>query len=230
MSWPGSSHATRRLTGGRPWAPPASSNPRRWRLGLAALAWLCLLSPPLRHALESDMAPHMLIQLPLLAGCGWLLAAAIPAPVRARIAPWNQQGISGLLLASLVMMLWMLPAALDAALDQPWMTAAKFAGIPLLLGLPCALSWPQAGFIARGVFLAEFVATLFRTGWLYWVSPTRLCANYLLDAQKTTGIGLLAAGAVLLALLLGGLIWGGGRPPTAPADRGNPAGPEDPGS
>jgi len=169
--------------------------------------WLLLLLPALRVPLESDMRLHMLVQLPLLALAGLWLGQAVPARVRAHLAPWNHQGISGLVLASVVMTVWMLPLALDAALDQPWVTAAKFLSLPLLLGLPCALSWPQAGFLVRGVFVVELIATLFRTGWLYLASPTRLCTSYLLDAQQATGQALLVAGGLLFVLAAGRLVW-----------------------
>lgn len=170
--------------------------------------WLLLLMPALRALLESNMTLHMLVQLPLLTLAGILLGAAMPERVRARLRPWNLHGITGLLLASVTMTLWMLPVALDAALDQPVVAAAKFLSLPLLLGLPCALSWPLSGFIMRGVFIIELIATLFRTGWLYLASPARLCTSYLLDAQQTTGEGLLVAGALTLAPGIARLLWG----------------------
>jgi hypothetical protein len=48
----------------------AAGTPRMLGGGLALLLWLALGLPPLRHALESSMSAHMLIQMPLLAaGC-----------------------------------------------------------------------------------------------------------------------------------------------------------------
>jgi len=61
-------------------------------------------------------------------------------------------GISGLLLESLTGAVWMLPLAIDAALDDPWVTLAKFLSLPLLIGVPVALSWPRAGFVVRAWF------------------------------------------------------------------------------
>ena len=39
---------------------------------LAALLFLALALPPLRHVLEASMSAQMLVQLPLLAGAGYL--------------------------------------------------------------------------------------------------------------------------------------------------------------
>lgn len=153
------------------------------------------------------MTLQMLAQIPLLALAGWCLRPLVPRRATQALAPWDRNGISGLLLVSLTAMLWMLPRALDAALGVPWVEIAKFASVPLLVGLPLALSWPRAGFVVRGVFLLEVTATAFRLGWLYLVSPERLCSNYLIGDQQRLGRILLAIGAVLFLVLLWKLIW-----------------------
>lgn len=150
----------------------------------------------------------MLVQMPLLALTGGWLAQARPGWLDRRLAPWNHQGISGLLLASLTGVVWMLPLALDAALDDPRVTLAKFLSLPLLIGAPVALSWPRAGFVVRGVVLLELTATAFRLGWLYLISPVRLCSNYLLDDQERLGRLLLAVGLAVVLLLAWKLMWG----------------------
>lgn len=180
----------------------------RWRPWLGASLWLALALPPLRHALESMMTLQMLAQIPLLALAGWWLASSLPRGLIGVSGAWNRGGISGFVLASLVGMLWMLPRAMDAALQTPWVEAAKFVSVPLLIGMPLALSWPRAGFVVRGVFLVEVMATAFRLGWLYMISPVRLCANYLLDDQQRLGQILLAIGAALLLVVAWKLVWG----------------------
>ncbi len=181
-----------------------------WRLAppVAALLFAVLLLPPSRRLLESSMTLQMLVQLPLLISTGYLLREAVPAPLAAVIARWNQHGISGLVLASLAGMFWMLPRSLDTAVSLPWTAFAKFASVPLLIGLPLGLSWPHMGFIVRGVFLLELIATFFRLGWLYLVSPMRLCNNYLLDDQQRAGETMLVIGSVILAGVLAKLLWG----------------------
>lgn len=175
-------------------------------LGLAS--WVALALPPVRHVLEASMTLQMLVQLTLLALAGWWMSAFAADRAKRLIATWNRSGISGILLASLCAMLWMLPRSLDAALDVPWVEAAKFVGVPLLIGAPLALSWPRAGFVVRGVFLVEVIATAFRLGWLYMVSPVRLCSNYLLGDQQRLGMSLLAIGGAIMLVLAWKLMWG----------------------
>ncbi len=172
---------------------------QHWLVG-AILAGV-LAIPPLRHSLESTMTLQLLAQIPLLALSGWWFAQGTPEWLDARLARWNYNGISGLLLASLASTVWMLPRAMDAALDDPQITLAKFLSVPLLIGLPVALSWPRAGFVVRGVVMLELIATTFRLGWLYLISPERLCSNYLLDDQQNLGKTLIMIGFAILLLL-----------------------------
>jgi hypothetical protein len=133
-------------------------------VSLATLLVLVLLSPLVRHGLEATMTGQMLVQIPLLVAAGWLLARAFPAHVLVRVERWNHRGIAGLVLATAAATFWMLPRSLDAATSHPLMVAAKYLSVPLLIGLPFAVSWPRMGFVVKGVFLVEFVATLFRLG------------------------------------------------------------------
>ena len=195
---------------------------RRWSFPVrcAVLLVLVLLAPPVRHRLEATMTAQMLVQLPLLVAAGWLLSLAIPARLRARADRWNRSGIAGLALMTAVSLFWMLPRSLDAATSHPLMAAAKYLTVPLLIGLPFAMSWPRMGFIVRGVFLAELVATYFRLGWLYLISPIRLCNNYALNDQQRLGGYMLAIGSGLLAWLVGKLMWGRFESfPSTPADQ-----------
>lgn len=178
------------------------------RAGAGAALWGLLLAPPVRHALEATMARHMLVQIPLLAGAGWLMAGAIPHRAVAGIARWDAGGISAFLLASMTGLVWMLPRALDAAVGDPAAAAAKFVSVPLLIGMSLALGWPRMGFVVRGVLLFEAIATAFRLGWLYLVSPQRLCSNYLLGDQQQVGRLLLAIGGAAGLALAWKLLWG----------------------
>lgn len=172
------------------------------------ILWAVLAVPPVRHALDSAMTLQMLVQIPLLGLAGWGLAHGTPGWLDRALGAWNHRGITGLLLASLTGMVWMLPLAMDAALDDPRVTLAKFLSVPLLIGAPLALSWPRAGFVVRGVVLLELIATMLRLGWLYLISPVRLCSNYLLDDQQRLGKILLAIGFAILLVLIWKLMWG----------------------
>ena len=173
-----------------------------------AVLWAVLAIPPVPHALESRMTLQMLVQIPLLGVAGWMLASGTPEWLERHLAGWNHRGISGLLLASFSGMVWMLPLAMDAALDDPRVAAAKFLSVPLLIGGPVALSWPRAGFVVRGMFVAELIATSLRLGWLYMISPVRLCSNYLLGDQQLLGKLLLGVGFAILLLVAWKLMWG----------------------
>jgi hypothetical protein len=175
---------------------------------LAALLMLVSMAPAVRQSLEASMTAQMLVQLPLLVAVGWLVSRAVPARVLARADRWNRSGISGLVLATAAAAFWMLPRSLDASASQPLMATAKYLSVPLLIGLPFALSWRRMGFVFRGLILAELVATCFRLGWLYRISPIRLCSNYGLDDQQRLGGYLLAIGVGLLMWLGWKLLWG----------------------
>ncbi len=175
---------------------------------VAALLFLALALPPVRHTLEASMSAQMLVQLPLLAGAGYLLGLRLPVRVAAPLANWNHRGVTGFVLASLASAYWMLPRLLDASVTEPAIAAIKFLSLPLLVGLPLAQSWPRSSFVVRGVFLLELIATLFRLGWLYVVSPVRLCNNYLIDDQQRLGQILIAVGAILLLWIAWKLLWG----------------------
>lgn len=178
------------------------------RCTAGAVLWVALAIPPVRHALESTMTRQMLVQIPLLALAGWWLAQGTSERAARHLARWNHSGISGLLLASLTSVVWMLPLAMDAALHDPRVALAKFLSVPLLIGAAVALSWPRAGFVVRGVVLLELIATAFRLGWLYLISPVRLCSSYLLDDQQRLGAVLLVVGCVIVLLLAWRLVWG----------------------
>lgn len=182
------------------------------RAALVLAGCALLAAPPLRGWLEASMTRHMLVQMPLLALLGAGLAGAVPRRVREWVQRWNAAGVTGLVLASVVGLLWMLPRALDAALDQPWVELAKFLSLPLLIGLPLALSWPRMAFVVRGVFVLEGIATCFRLGWLYLATPERLCTSYLLDDQQRLGWLLLALGGALTLALVGWLLFGRWQP------------------
>ncbi len=185
-----------------------SSRPPSHFARIALLLFLVLLAPVLKHLLEASMTTQMLVQIPLLVSVGLLLARAVPARWNAALANYDHAGINGLILATLIMALWMLPRALDASITAPPIAVTKYLSIPLLIGLPFALSWPRMSFIVRGVFLLELIATFFRMGWLYLIWPDRLCNNYLLGDQQRLGKYLIVIGTILLLWVAAKLLWG----------------------
>ncbi|MCL4184418.1 MAG: hypothetical protein KJ011_13325 [Burkholderiaceae bacterium] len=170
-------------------------------VGVLALA-------PLRTGLEASMSTHMLVQMPLLAAAGFLFARALPARWRGALQRLAGGAVPLALAAMLASSYWMLPRALDAALVDPWVEAAKFASLPLLAGAPLALAWARLGPIGRGFVWTNFFSMLAVLGWLYIAAPVRICNGYLVDQQQAAGwlmvqLALLSFGGWLGALLVG---------------------------
>lgn len=173
---------------------------RKTEAGAGLVLLLILATPLVRSELESDMALHMLLQFPLLLFAGWLLARALTLHARATIRQWNHAGITGLLLAAMVLMFWMIPRALDLVLIARTMEVWKFITLGLA-GAALQLSWRAAGMIVRGFFLGNVLPMMMVAGWLYVAAPVRLCNAYLSSDQLRTGSGLLALA------MAGSLIW-----------------------
>jgi hypothetical protein len=198
--------------------------PLQVRMAGVSLA-LLLAAPPLQRVLEASMTAQMLVQMPLLAVAGALLGKSLSRRLATRIEPWNHGGITGLIVVTFAAACWMLPLSLDAAKTSAATDLAKFLTVPLLIGLPLVVSWPCTGFVLRGVLLFEAMATLFRMGWLYLISPVRLCNSYGLSDQQRLGEWLLMAGAALLLWVAWRLLWGspkvlaGAAPPVRGTDR-----------
>ncbi len=153
------------------------------------------------------MLRHMLVQLPLIALCGFALGRTLlelradrgAGRVVAALQRYNHYGATGLIAASFAMLLWMLPRALDAARLDDSVDALKFASIFILVGIAVAWSWPQCPPLARAVVHVEAVATLIRFGWAYLAADQRLCASYLLEDQRSLGAALIVLGILWAA-------------------------------
>ena len=172
--------------------------PRSLVLAAAAVAaWLAITLTPVGAALEATMTGHVLVEIPLLVAVGVILGARVEPYLLRVLAPFNACGIPGILVATFALAFWMIPRWLDASLTDPAVAFAKYVSLVLLVGMPLAWSWQRLHPIARGVVKIEFISMLFRLGWLYLVSPERLCNNYLLGDQIWLGRGFLVAGVVL---------------------------------
>lgn len=195
---------------------------KRW-LTVGLGLWAVLALPPVRTALETTLAGHMVAQIGLLAVAGWWLGRGL-GPVRAGEAGgFNRFGATGVVAAVFALVFWMLPLSLDKALLAPAWEAGKYLSVPLLLGLPLARSWPRLPPLARGLLWANAVSMLVVMGWVYREAPVRLCNSYLVDQQLVLGLTLWG-----LAAAIGGY-WGlrafkgppaGGRTNHAPGSSG----------
>jgi len=136
--------------------------------------------------LEASMIRHVLIQIPCLVLIGYLFAYQYLNTNRF-LTLINEKGLAGILLCIFIGGYWMLPRALDAALLDPAVAFMKYISLPFFVGIPLAISWKKIHPIARAVIKIEFLTMLFRLGWLYLVSPIRLCNFYQLNEQIILG-------------------------------------------
>ncbi|MDI1239842.1 MAG: hypothetical protein PSV26_20360 [Polaromonas sp.] len=152
-----------------------------------ALAGLVLLALPyVRRWMEADMTRHMLVQYPLIALAGFILALALPTRWLAKIKCWNVFGINGLFATALILALLMIPRLLDLALVDGRVELAKWLAL-LACGMALRLSWRPAGLLMQGFFLGNVLPMMAVVGYLYASSPVRVCNAYLLDDQARLG-------------------------------------------
>ncbi len=184
------------------------------RLAAAAILWFGLWLPPLRSGLESDMALHMTVQIPLLALVGILIAPEVRRFEPRWLAEADWLGIPGIVLVLFSTSYWMLPVALDSALGDWRMEVAKFVSLPLLVGVPLGLSWQRMPPLGRLFVIANIISKVGALGGLYLAAPIRLCAYYRLDQQAEAGSALLAVttAAILGAFLASFFGWSWRRP------------------
>ena len=164
----------------------------------AAAIWCMLALPPVAAFLEGRLLSHVLVQLPALVLCGYVLGLSLRTRVARASDIWNRGGATGIAVAIPAAAIWMLPRAVDASLESAWVELAKFVTVPLLVGLPLALSVPRFGPITIGFLKAHFVSMALFLGWLFSAAPVRLCNNYLADDQALVGAAWLAIAATAM--------------------------------
>jgi hypothetical protein len=190
--------------------------------GLGAL-YLLLATPAARALLEATMSAHMLLQIPLLTAAGFFAGRLLPAYGQGRLLAAAGGAIPCVLLALFASSYWMLPRALDAALVNPLAEVAKFISLPVLVGLPLALSWRRLSAIGRGFVWTNFISMLAVLGWLYIAAPLRVCNGYLVNQQESAGTLMVKLAVLLFLWWLGALFVGGSPLPSdsGAADSGN---------
>lgn len=175
--------------------------------GLLLSLYLITVSP-ISTILESTMVGHVLLQLPLLVTIGLFAADVVPAKLKNMIILINAGGIFGCISITFIFLVWMIPRWLDASLVYETVALAKYASL-IVGGVLLRMSWPIAHPITRGLLQIEFIAMLLRLGWLYLISPERLCNSYLLSDQIWLGRGLLIIAFALCLTWLIPIFFGG---------------------
>lgn len=164
-------------------------------------ATLFLIGVAFRVPLERQLVSHVLVLLPALVASGWFAGRAISNRwTWIMTSDWNAAGSTGLLIAAFTTAFWMLPRTLDWSLFESIGDVAKFATLPLLVGIPLALSWERVPVLVRGFLQANAISMALTQAWIYTNAPVRLCISYLTGQQEQLGVAFLWV-AVLLTIL-----------------------------
>lgn len=166
------------------------------------LLYIFLVMPPVAHFMESIMVIHMHMQMPMLVIAGFLMARFFQKRFSRLFEKWNNNGIPGIILFSVIMVYWMLPRTMDEALTTSIVEGFKFISLPFLAGISLRDSWKKLSSFGKNVIIISFTILFIGLGWLYIWSPVQLCNNYLLIQQVTLGWAFLTA-AIGMVIYLG---------------------------
>jgi amino acid transporter len=155
--------------------------------GLALL--LGLMLPPVAELMESIMIVHMHMQMPMLVIAGFFMARLIQDKFPRFFEKYNQNGVPGILLFTIIMCYWMLPRTMDEALTIPIVEAFKFISLPFLAGIPLRDSWKKLSARLKNGVIILFTFLFLMLGWLYIQTNAQLCNNYLVIDQVILGWG-----------------------------------------
>lgn len=161
--------------------------------------FILLAFPPVKHLMESHMVGQMIVQLPLLVLAGFFIGEAIKTKISVENNNSKLNGVAGILLALFTITYWMLPRAVDASLNDVVFGILKYSTLPLLAGIPISLCWKRLCPLWKSFIWANNISMFGVYGWLYIISPVRLCNNYLLGQQVLLGqIFLLITALIIL--------------------------------
>jgi hypothetical protein len=189
-------------------------------IGLGVL-YLLLGMPMARDWLEASMSSHMLVQMPLLVVIGILACRMLPADWQNSFLAHVGGSVPCVMVALFASSYWMLPRALDAALNDSMAEVGKFLSLPLLVGFPLVLAWRRLTLIGRGFVWTNFISMLAVLGWLYIVAPVRVCNSYLVNDQESAGWYMVMVAVLLFLWWLGTLLVGGGMGPDKQDNNGS---------
>ena len=169
-------------------------------IGLALLIGLSI--PPVAQLMESVMIIHMHMQMPMLLIAGFLMARFFQMKFPRFFDKYNQNGVPGILLFTIIMGYWMLPRTMDEALTTTSVEIFKFISLPFLAGIPLRDSWKKLSEPGRNCVIILFTVSFLGMGWLYIQSNVQLCNNYLVLDQIILGWGFITLAICLVIYLL----------------------------
>lgn len=172
---------------------------RQFLYGIAII--LILAIPFMRTLFESYMFLHMHMQMMLLFIAGLLLTPLLKEKFPSLFEKYNKNGVPFMIIFLTIIIYWMLPRAMDEALEIWYIELFKFISIPLLAGVTVRDSFPKLKAGARFIFMFITAITFGITGILYTSSDSQLCNSYLIADQISVGLGQVAIGVAILAFV-----------------------------
>lgn len=154
---------------------------------------------------EARMMTHMFVQIPLLLTAGVLLADGIGRRTdggERAASPWSlATGIAAFVFVSGVITTWMIPRALDAAVELTVVNVGKVVSL-VTAGAVGRRAWHDAPALLRTFIFGNTAWMTATAGMLFLDTPARLCTSYGQSEQRQAGIALIAVTtlAVLVAL------------------------------
>ncbi len=158
---------------------------RNATLGIGLFILLAL--PPIKQLMESNMVGQMIVQIPLLVVAGFFMGEAIQKKIPIDQNRTKGSGVAGILMAIFTITYWMLPRAMDASINDVVFGILKYSTLPLLAGIPISLCWRKLHPLWKNFVWANNISMFGVYGWVYIISPVRLCNNYLLGQQILLG-------------------------------------------
>ncbi|PLR80703.1 hypothetical protein [Bacillus sp. V33-4] len=161
-----------------------------------------LMLPPVANLMESIMIVHMHMQMPMLVIAGFFMARLLQKMFPTVFEKYNQNGVPGMLLFTIIIAYWMLPRTMDEALTQQSVEIFKFISLPFLAGVPLRDSWKKLGSNGRNGIIILFTVLFLAMGWLYIQANAQLCNNYLVIDQMILGWGYMTMAICMLIYLI----------------------------
>lgn len=158
------------------------------------LAAIIPSTPYFNELNQSNMAFHMLFQLPMLILAGYMLNEREIKKYLLidNVAMWLWIYFSGLF--------WMLPISLDKALINPFWDLFKIISL-LVTGVLLKKVLNSYRILAL-FFIGSTVMMLFFAGIYFQTTDNRLCNAYLIESQQLTGFGLIIGAFLMLVALV----------------------------
>ncbi|SFA89321.1 MULTISPECIES: hypothetical protein [unclassified Bacillus (in: firmicutes)] len=165
------------------------------------LLFVVLSLPPVADFLESIMIMHMHMQMPLLVISGILIARFFQIKFPGFFEKWNGNGVPGMMLFIIIISYWMLPRAMDEALNLPMVEVFKFISLPFLAGVPLRDSWVKLSSNLKNMTIVLFAVMFIGMGWLFIMATDNLCNSYLVMDQIILGWGYITMAICLIIYL-----------------------------